>query len=167
MPAAPRKRTVRAEVSKRDPADARRRELAAIHILLGELMRDGLITDDLYRDLLRGRFKVDSSAVLDRPGRLALLDDLRALRGQKARAKSLYHQRLAHWRPQGTRPGMATAEQLAHIEELSERAFTAADKGHALRKFLYRMALVSDLRFLEASKASQVIEALKKMAARR
>jgi hypothetical protein len=164
MPTARRKYVYR---GSRDSSDARRRELAAIHIALVEMKREGKITEDLYRDLLRGRFKVDSSAALNRPGRLALLADLRALRGQKARPQSLYQQRRGHWQAQGLRAGMATAEQLARIEELSERAFTAADKGHALRKFIFRMAGVSDLRWLPYDKASKVIEALKRMAARR
>lgn len=148
--------------SSQDPAAQRNRELAAIHMRLAELKSLGALDEDGYRAILKKDFGVDSSAKLDRPGRLGLLD---VLRGRPRR--SLYRERRTYWRGAGLRAGMASAEQLARIEELAARALTATDKATALRKFIFRMAGVSDLRWLTAEAAGKVIEALKRMAARR
>jgi hypothetical protein len=58
---------------------------------------------------------------------------------------------------------MATAEQLALIEELWERISRSPDKPKALRTFLLARFKVSDLRFLEAETAGKVINAMKAM----
>ena len=65
------------------------------------------------------------------------------------------------------RPDMATPEQLRKIEAMWHDMCYAKNKPAALRKFLWRMVRVTDLRFLKFIQADRMIEILKKIQARK
>ena len=61
------------------------------------------------------------------------------------------------------RPGMASPEQLRTIEMLWAQITNSPDFEKSLRKFIFKIAKVSDIKFLTLEGATKVIGALKKI----
>jgi hypothetical protein len=162
MPAS--QRSTKARPPSGDNPEVLGRLNKALHAKLNELYRAGTLDDADYREILRTEFGVSSSADLDARGRRRLLWRLKG----GPPPNTLYLERLRYWRQRlGERPGMATPQQLAHIDSLARRALWAQDTYGALRKLLLRMGLPADLAWLDFKGAVKMIEALKRMAGRR
>jgi len=82
-------------------------------------------------------------------------------RGFRLRPRS---DRRERFRELAGRPGMASAEQLRMIEAIWE---DLGFRPSGLRRFVFRVAKVSDLRFLTSGDATAVIRALMAIKARR
>lgn len=130
-----------------------RKCISLIHVAKARL---GL-TDDLYRKILLHYGGVASSRDLDHDG-FALVMEAFDLLGFKSDFKRANF---------GTRPGMATARQVALIRELWAE-YTDGDGTEAsLGKWLERTFKVSSLRFVTAPMAPKAITALKRMKVRK
>lgn len=147
-------------MTQRLPSDNRRRDLAAIHCAAKEL---GL-ERDAYEAMLYSVARVRSAADLDHAGRRQVLDHLRA----------------CGWRPRrsgrpGDSKGAISPGQLALIrhlwQALGEAGVLRAPGDAGLRAFVRRQTRrqaggVSAPEFLTAATARDVIEHLKRWAAR-
>lgn len=139
-------------------------QIRMIHSLVGALGFD----DALYRDILQTRFNVGTSKELANFQAGRLIEELqeRALQSgiwKKSALKQRYD-------ALSGRPGYATVPQLALIENLwaaLTRMETPELKAKALRAFVFKVAKVSDLRFLDSKGAGKVIVALRRMELRR
>lgn len=140
-------------------SDARRRELAKIHILAGEL---GLDTADRnpaseYRSILWTIGRVHSAGALDQAGRLAVLDHL-AQRGRRER-------RASPAPSYGRKPAVQAELQplIDKIEALLADSALPWKYAHAIGERMFR---VKQLEWLRADQLRGVITALVKRAAR-
>jgi len=122
------------------------------------------IDDATYRAALGASFGVSTSKALNYEQAQDFINDLEAkamAAGRwKKRPRRKKFQELRH------RAGMATDAQLRMIEAIWFEVSRATDdegRRKALRKFLFRIAKVSDLRFLDSDGAGKVINALKSM----
>lgn len=116
------------------------------------------LTDEQYKDILRqcSDGKCESSA------------DMLFTKDHFKRVMKIYEKLgFTPEKPQGTRPGMATPEQLAKIKAMWPFVSKANDQESAYREFLKKRFGVSDETFLTANKAGNVIDALKDMYLRR
>lgn len=133
-------------------------QIKAIHALKRALGMD----EETYRQMLSGFAGVQSSKELTTLQADRLIVDMKRKAGQDTLTR---HSAGRHESLQG-RPGMATPAQLRKIEatwrEVS-RAEDPAARAKALRGFLFRIARVSDLRFLDSKGASKIICALETM----
>ena len=135
------------------------------------------IDDDDYRDKLQELTGVRSSQELTLQKFRIVMEEFQRMGFVKRPSRhefTGYAARLKHWRDTaGTRPGMATPEQLARIEtDWDGMRWYWAPKGFgnyllSLRGFLKSQTGVSDLRFLKFSQAHNTIEALKNIIKRR
>ena len=139
-------------------------EIKKIHALVSALGID----DDLYREMLWNRFNTRSSKELTNLQAGQLIEELEKIAIQKGVWKKNDFKR-KHEALDG-RPGFASAPQLALIESTwgkLSRMETPELKAKALRGFIFIVAGVSDLRFLNKSGAGKVIIALRSMEKRR
>ena len=135
------------------------------------------LDDDDYRAKLHELAGVRSSTKLTLPKYRVVLDEFQRMGFVKRPGRhefTGYAARLKHWRDAaGTRPRMATPEQLARIEtDWDGMRWYWAPKGFgnyklSLRGFLKSQTGVSDLCFLRFSQAHNTIEALKNIIKRR
>ena len=142
-------------------------QVKLIHTLKGALK----LTNELYRDVLYERYRVNSSKELSQLQAGGLIDDLT----ERAKAAGAWENRTEGagrgarakaYEELGTRAGMATAAQLRKIQaQWSEvsRAEDAESRKKALRAFVLKVAKVSDLRFMDKDGAGAVIRALTAM----
>lgn len=136
------------------------KQLKTIHALISALR----LTDSCYREILWEKFKLKSSKELCMSQANCLIEEFEETAvkcgvWEKNPFKEK-HQHLAG------RSGFASLEQLVMIEglwEMVSRMDTPESKAKALRGFLFRVAGVSDLRFLNKSGAGKVIIALRAM----
>ena len=133
-----------------------------IHALKRALALD----DDTYRAILAERFKVKSSTELDTIKAGILIEELEG----KATAAGTWEKRTQPVRKyeelDKRRGGMATSAQLRMIEAMwfdISRQPNDESRKTALRRFILRIAKVSDLRFLDRSGAGRMIDALTAM----
>ena len=138
-------------------------QVKLIHSLKGALK----LSDELYRDILQERFRVNSSKELSRIQAASLIDELEV----KATAAGVWESRHRGTKTKSYanldhRAGMATPAQLRKIQAQwadVSRAEDAESRTKALRAFVLRVAKVSDVRFLTADGAGAVIRALTAM----
>lgn len=137
---------------------ATRKQLALIHIGKKRLGLD----EETYRTVLRNVTSKRSAAQLtvDEAGRV--IDHMVEL-GFRIEAKD---DRRGRFRDLRGRPGMASDRELRLIEALWAE-IARGDPKRTLRRFVWRMCRVSDVRFLTSQDAYVVIEAIKKMVERR
>ena len=119
------------------------------------------IEDDDYRDILYRKFRVSSCTSLSDSQALVLI----------------HHFRDLGWVPQSRKPKKyddqkgdiysATAKQKRLVEVLWHNVYRGNEEKKHLRQFLWNHFKVSDVQFLDKSKAHDVIEALKKMNSRK
>lgn len=126
-------------------------DLAKIHIAKKEL---GL-TDEAYRDLLRGQFKVDSAALLT-PGKVARL---------------LQHFQRLGWKPKTQRslavPADGQSKKVQALWITLHQAGVVRDgSDQAMLNFVKRLTGRDRLQWCSTEQKSDVIQALKAMAAR-
>jgi hypothetical protein len=135
-------------------------QIKKIHALLAAIG----FSDDTYRDILWTRYHVNSSKELGNFLAGRLIEDLEAFAIKKGLwKKSDFKQK---YDALNGRPGFASVPQWALIESTWEkvsRMETAELKAKALRSFIFKVAGVSDLRFLNKSGAGKVIIALRAM----
>lgn len=122
------------------------------------------LDDDAYRTALDTAFSVSTSKALTFDKAQDFIRDLET----KAIAAGRWKKWPVKKRFQNLqrRGGMATDAQLRMIEAIwfeVSRAESDEERRKALRKFLFRIAKVSDLRFLDQDCATKVICALKAM----
>lgn len=135
-------------------------QVKKIHTLIGALGIDR----KLYREVLKNRFGVASSKDLVSFQAGILIDELeeRALQAgvwKKSEFREKYD-------GLDGRPQFASTSQLGLIKDTwnkVSRMETPELKAHALRKLLFKVAKVSDLRFLTKQGAGKVITALRQM----
>ena len=127
----------------RPAADARRRDLAAIHIAKA----DAGLDDDTYRAMLREVAGVDSARDLDAAGRRAVLA---RLRHGAANVRSI-----SDWRA----PRIAKIQKLWAL--LGEEGVLRQPGKEALRRFCARQTGVARLEWADGAALNRCIEALK------
>jgi|Deesub1362B_J571_1020462.scaffolds.fasta_scaffold07241_3 phage gp16-like protein len=137
---------------------ATRKQKAIIHMAKTRLGLD----EDTYRAALRAVTGKDSAARLS-VGEANRVIDHFVSRGFRIDSMDDRRQR---FRDLADRPGMASPAQLRKIEAMW-REIAWGDPSRSLRRFLFNGWRCSDLRFLTAEQAREVIEAIKKMVARR
>lgn len=135
-----------------------KQQIKAIHTLKNACGMD----DATYRALLLVFGGVESSTALTSRQADALIEDMKLKIGQKPwfRRKADRHNDLEG------RPGMASAPQLRKIEAIWDDVSRVEDpeqRAKALRSFIFRVAKVSDIRFLNRAGAGKVINALEAM----
>jgi len=145
-----------AKHSHRQPIN--KQQIKAIHSLKNAIGMD----DETYRAMLKDFGGVESSTAITSRQADALIEEMKTKAGQKPwfRRKADRHVDLEG------RPGMATAPQLRKIEALWDdvsRVIDPEQRAKALRSFIFRVAKVSDLRFLDRAGAGKVITALEAM----
>ncbi len=136
------------------------KQIKIIHVLKGALSLD----DSTYRELMRSRFRKDSSKRLTYSEASDLIREMEAA----AMSAGVWRRKEQKYDRFGNRPGFATPKQLRLIEGLWKdvsRAQNEEDRKTALRHFLVRIVGVEDLRFLEPVHVRKVINALKTMKA--
>jgi len=135
-------------------------QVKKIHALIAAIG----FSDDTYRDILWTRYEVVSSKKLVSFQAGQLIEDLEEFAIRKGFwKKSDFKQK---YESLDGRPGFASSAQLALIESTwakVSRMETPDLKARALRRFLFKVAKVSDLRFLHQSGAGKVINALRRM----
>jgi hypothetical protein len=147
-----------------------RGQLAAIHIARKDLGLD----EETYRSLLRTLTGKGSAGSMNHQEAQRVIEHFKK-QGWKgvskpkgppswpARRGSVDKRRFEDL---GERPSMASPGQLRKIEVMW-REVAIGDPAKTLRRFVWRMCRVSDLRFLSAAQAHEVIEAIKAIRARR
>lgn len=128
------------------------KQVALVHLAAKQLGFD----DDLYRTVLKVHGGVESAKALDRRG------------FERVMAYFTAHGFRSSWtkRTFGTRPGMATPEQIEMIRRLWAE-WSGAGNDVAMNRWLERSYHVSSLRFLTQAAASKAINGLKAMTRRR
>ena len=140
---------------------ASRGQKALIHIAKKEL---GL-SESLYRATLRHVCGKESAAELTGPEAKRLIDFFEKMGfSPRKKEKKRFYRDFSNL-PEDRDP-WASPGQLKLIYKLWARISRAKDKQVALRRFVFRLAKVSDPTFLTFRQAGIVIEALKKMDAR-
>lgn len=138
----------------------RKDQIKRIHVILAAI---GL-GDELYRHILASDpFYARSCKELDVEKASMLINRLEGYGLQTG--QWIRHNR-SKYEDLGYRPGMATPRQLRKIEAMwADVSYQKTDalKSMALRKLLFKLYGVSDLRFLEAWQARKVIETLSAM----
>lgn len=130
-----------------------RKQLSLIHVAKAQL---GLEDED-YRAILKRFGGVESSAKLEQPGFLRVMDAFTRLGFRSDFTKRNF----------GVRAAMASAKQVGMIRDLW-REYTGGEGTDAtLGKWLERQWKVSALRFLSAEHAPKAITALKAMKAKK
>mgnify|MGYP000571888614 CR=1 FL=1 len=135
--------------------DLRKILIAKIHIAKVQLGFD----DVVYRDFLQAQAAKESCSQMSLAELEKVLDAFKK-RGFKEKRKRKKYDDL------GKRPGMATPGQLRKIEVLWAEVTFARNPERALRRFVFKMTGVQDLRWLTGKQANQVIEVLKKIRSR-
>ncbi len=143
-------------------SDARRRELAKIHILAGEL---GLDTADRnpeseYRSILWTIGRVRSAGQLDQAGRLALLDHL-SKRGRWHRPTQLSGAEHRARKP------IVAADRQALIDKLEAQLAAAARPWKYAEAMAQRMFRVERLEWCDGAQLRKIVAALEYDARRR
>lgn len=128
-----------------DNPQARKNELAQIHIAVAELAWD----DGHYRAVLFAKTGKRSAGDLDSTGRKRFIEHLKAC-GWKG-----------HKKPAGQRLTRQQYHALMLWRDLGKAGALTDPSDAALNRFIVALCQVSDVRFLDTSRASQVIEALK------
>jgi len=131
--------------------------LAKIHIAKKEL---GL-TDETYRQILSDKCRVSSAKFLDNAQALRLIRHFKE-KGWQPKSKAKKYDDLGKRDIYAARP-----EQLRLIEVLWHQIYQGNNEKLHLRQFVFRVAKVMDLRFLEKDQAYNVIEGLKAMSKRK
>jgi len=137
---------------------ATRKQKAIIHIAKSRLGLD----EETYRAVLRNVTGKGSAAKLSVYEANRLIDYFVRC-GFRIDSRDDRRQR---FRDLADRPGMASPAQLRKIEAMW-REIAYCDPSRSLRRFLFNGWRCSDLRFLTAEQAREVIEAIKKMIQRR
>ncbi len=139
----------------------RKDQIKLIHVILAAIK----IGDELYRHILAAEpFSVKSCKDLDVERASMLIERLEDYGIQTGQWKR-YNNRLKY-EDLGYRAGMATPRQLRMIEAMwNDVTYQKTDdaKQRALRRLLWRLYTVSDLRFLEDWQARKVIRTLSAM----
>ncbi len=141
--------TLRHPSAPRPPAytdGARKRLLARIHILAGELKLD----DDVYRDVLERVGGARSAALLDDTKLYIVVRHFEKLQGNQPSSRPIADSPMAR----RARALWTNLWNLDELEDGSERALAA---------FTHRQTGREDMRFCNAKQLSSVIEALKDM----
>ncbi len=112
--------------------------LARIHIM----KKEKSVPDEDYREILYRKFKVGTSSALT---------DSQAL---------IFIRLLRDWRKD---PYAPSEEMLYKIKTMWHDVYRGNEEAKHLRQFLFNHVRVSDLKFLDRTKAWQVVEALKAM----
>jgi hypothetical protein len=139
-------------------------QIKKIHTLASALRID----DDLYRGILINRFNTETSKTLSGCQADQLIAELEGKAVQAGVWKKRVYTR--QYESLEGRLGFASSRQLALIESTwnkVSRMETAELKAKSLRKFILKVAGVSDLRFLKQSGAGKVIIALRSMEKRK
>jgi len=133
-------------------------QIKKIHALINALAID----DDTYRTMLFERFQVNSSKKLSFIVAGLFINELETM----ALAAGVWEKRTGRkqrFNDLDGRAGMASPAQLRKVEALwAENSRVPEPQGRmkALRSFIYRVAGVSDLRFLDDDGAGKVLNAL-------
>lgn len=133
-------------------------QIKAIHAIKGALGMD----DECYRAMLQDVAGATSSKNLSWQQAESVIDDLKRKAGQESWKKG----RTDKYRNLDGRAGMATSAQLRKIEATWDEVSRATDpeqRAKALRAFIFRVAKVSDIRFLDRPGAGKIINALEAM----
>lgn len=156
-----------------DPDEARRRDLATIHILKKQAMEAHPgFTDENYRDIIWEIGKIGSSADLDDDGRLALirrLDELAPKSGQTPQKKGAADARTWHARNSYRKHArgndkiitLATPEEIDKINRLAKLITWRVENGLTL--FLEKRMGLKDGKVRTSVNAMKAIEGLKMM----
>jgi hypothetical protein len=113
------------------------------------------VEEDVLRQIVEDISSQDSTRALTKDQASAVLN---RLNGERPRRRG----KTRHREFDG-RIGMATSKQLRKIEAMWAEIARAKDKDGSLRQFIQNRFGVSDLRFLDRKRASDVIVALEKM----
>jgi hypothetical protein len=133
----------------------------------------GLTIDDDYRAFLKSRVGVTSCKDLNGAQFRTLMEEFRKLgreprKPRPVKEPTFLDVRVAYWQARlGYRPGMASPEQMGLIEELWERIRRSPEREKSLRQWLLKWHKVGDITWIDDKKAPKIIEAEKRMAARR
>ena len=124
--------------------------------------KKGGLDEETLRDLVEAHTNSRSISGLS-------FDQARQILNELAPQTGSHHYRKNHgygrqkYQDLPPRSNMATPKQLRCIEGMWAERSRATDKPSSLRQFLQNKFSVSDIRFLDRSRASQVITALEKM----
>lgn len=130
-----------------------RKQTAIIHVAKKQLA----LTDDDYRAVLLREAGVESSKDLDSEGLNAVMRRFQELGFTPSSTPPNF----------GHRRGMATPAQVGLIRSLWADYTDGEGTDRSLGKFLYRVARVSDIKFVDYAAARKAITALKAMMARK
>jgi len=130
-----------------------RKQISLIHVAKAQLR----LEDDDYRAILRSFGGVESSADLEPPGFLRVMDAFSRLGFRSDFSKRNF----------GERAGMASPRQVATIRKLWAEYTAGEGTDKTLGKWLERTLKVSSLRFMASDVAPKAITALKAMKARK
>lgn len=130
-----------------------RKQSALVHVAKKQLA----LSDADYRAILMHAAGVGSSRDLDGEGFEAVLTRFLALGFTPSAKPPTY----------GERWGMASPGQVAHIRSLWEEYTDGEGNDRSLGKWLFRIAKVSDLRFLTVTGARKAIAGLRAMVERK
>ena len=135
-----------------------KRQIKMIHILKEKLK----MSDENYRDSLYGYFEVESSKELTSAQAAFYIKKLE----EDAIKAGVWKKKVWDYTHLDGRKGMASSAQLRKIQgmwaEVSD-CKTKRDREKALRKFIFRIAKVSDLRFLKVGMVRKIVKALSEM----
>ena len=140
-------------------------QIKKIHALKNALGMD----DELYRQTLHNYYQAKSSKELNQQQAGELIEVMEATAVQGG-VWTRREEKLTRTASLGERPGMASPGQLKKIQAQwndVSRVEQPEERAKALRHFIERIAKVSDLRFLDATGAGKVLNALKAMQAQK
>jgi hypothetical protein len=147
-----------------------RGQLAAIHIAKKDLGLD----EETYRGMLQEVTGRRSAKDLDHRQAQQVIDHLKKrgwCGGKRPNGPPSFPPRRGavgrrKFEDLGERPDMASPGQLRKVEVMWKDV-AIGDPAKTLRRFIWRLCRVSDLRFLSAGQAHEVIEAIKAIRQRR
>jgi len=147
-------------------------QIKRIHTIVSILQ----ISDGTYRAALESRFNVASCKDLTLNQAQSFIRELdeAALQVQESAQRAELHKRMEESRQSwnlpysdlDNRPGMASGAQLRKIEVMWSEVSIVPEpeaRSRALRRFVFRIAQVADMRFLDLEGAGKVITALEAM----
>jgi hypothetical protein len=137
------------------------RQIKKIHTLLSKLK----MPDDEYRYLLSD-YWVETSKKLSYSEAQELIGKLEKIAVEKGVWSQYGNRGKRRYEDLKDRHGMASPKQLRKIEAMwKDVSYTHKqdERARALRKFIFRIAGVDDMRMLESKQASKIIEALQNM----